>query len=467
MKGSRFLAKRLRWSRVLQTFGLAFVVGAGFVSSVAIGSASTSAASSTTSSTTAPPANESPPTISGSATVGQALSASTGSWSGGTPIRFAFEWKRCDSSGGACSTISGANSQTYSVVASDVGHTLRVAVTATNGAGTASQLSSSTAVVSQGPPVNTVAPKVSGTLSVGNTLHVSSGTWTGSRPIAVSYQWERCDSGGGNCGWISGATGPSYRIASADADHRLIVVVTGKNSIGSHQVVITAGNVGGGVPVNGSAPKVSGTLAVGSTLTVSSGSWSGTQPIAVSYQWERCDSGGGNCGWISGATGPSYRLASADAGHRLIVVVTARNSIGSHQVVVTAGNVGGTASGSVPVTAVSLPDRLIVDRVQFSPARIHSRAQPVVARFHVSDVGQGRPVSGALVYAVGVPFNRLSVQSEVQTGRDGWGEITFRVKPGFTLRRGNFVVLFVRARKPGGNVLAGVSTRRLVSVRVG
>ena len=66
-----------------------------------------------------------------------------------------------------------------------------------------------------------------------------------------------------------------------------------------------------------------------------------------------------------------------------------------------------------------------------------------------------------------MPFDRLSSESEVVTGTDGWATITFQVLPTFHLRRGNLVVVFVRARKPGGDVLAGVSARRLVSVRVG
>ena len=86
-------------------------------------------------------------------------------------------------------------------------------------------------------------------------------------------------------------------------------------------------------------------------------------------------------------------------------------------------------------------------------------------RFHVATTS-GACVSGALVYAVGVPFDRLSKESEVQTDSDGWATITFQVLPTFKLRSGNLVVVFVRARKGGENVLAGVSNRRLVSVRV-
>ena len=125
------------------------------------------------------------------------------------------------------------------------------------------------------------------------------------------------------------------------------------------------------------------------------------------------------------------------------------------------------AAAVVAVSSLSLPDRLVVDRLQFIPTRVRSRNEPLVARFHVSEINGRKPVSGALVYAVGVPFNRLSTAPEAKTGNDGWATITFRVLPSTSLRKGNLIVIFVRARRPGDKLLAGVSTRRLVSVRVG
>jgi hypothetical protein len=82
-------------------------------------------------------------------------------------------------------------------------------------------------------------------------------------------------------------------------------------------------------PLNTTSPSISGTAAVGSVLTASTGTWTGTTPITYSYQWQRCDKAGANCSSISGATASSYKLVSADAGSTLRVVVTAVNSVGS------------------------------------------------------------------------------------------------------------------------------------------
>ncbi|MDQ3380600.1 MAG: hypothetical protein M3546_09825, partial [Actinomycetota bacterium] len=99
---------------------------------------------------TTPPVNQSPPTVSGTAQVGQSLSTSTGTWSG-SPTSFAYQWRRCDSGGGACADLAGATASTYLVAAADIGSTLRARVTATNGAGSSSADSAATAVVAGAP----------------------------------------------------------------------------------------------------------------------------------------------------------------------------------------------------------------------------------------------------------------------------------------------------------------------------
>jgi hypothetical protein len=140
-----------------------------------------------------------------------------------------------------------------------------------------------------------------------------------------------------------------------------------------------------------------------------------------------------------------------------------RRRSGSATSVVTSN--GPPAGQCQPITRVSLPERLLLDSITYSPSQISSRSVPLVARFHVVST-KGYCVSGAIVQGLGVPFDRLSHEAEVTTDATGWAQITFQVLPTFQLRHGNLVVIFVRARKPGDNVLAGVSTRRLVSVRV-
>src|SRR5207245_951252 len=80
----------------------------------------------------APPANTSPPTIGGTAQVGQTLTANPGTWTGTAPITYSYLWQRCDGSGANCAST-GVATATYPLSSADVTHTLRVAVTATNG----------------------------------------------------------------------------------------------------------------------------------------------------------------------------------------------------------------------------------------------------------------------------------------------------------------------------------------------
>ena len=81
------------------------------------------------------PSNLSPPTISGSAVQGHTLTETHGLWSN-EPTSYTYQWEDCDSAGNNCSNIVGATGQTYTLTATDVGHTTRVQETASNAGGT-------------------------------------------------------------------------------------------------------------------------------------------------------------------------------------------------------------------------------------------------------------------------------------------------------------------------------------------
>jgi len=522
------------------------------------------------------PVNTAPPTVSGTAQLGQTLSSTTGAWSGDSPISYAFTWQRCNSSGASCSPISGATAQSYTIVAADVGSTLRVGISASNTAGNASATSSPTGVVGSGgtAPNPTTQPNPHGTAEAGQTVYVDNGTWSGTTPMTFTYQWERCNSGG-SCSNISGAANSSYGVTTADVGYRLRATVTATNGAGSASVAsnLTATVLAnGGAPAATKQPNPSGTAQVGATVTVDNGTWSGTAPLSFSYQWERCNASG-SCANIGGATKSSYVVTTADLGDRLRAKVTAANAAGSSSsesnltgtvtaavakpvsaakptitgsatvgssliasagawtgpqpinvalswlrcdtagahcqaisgatastytltsadagativLSVTATNAGGSTTAtsartatvttgpagvirlengklSIPVTSVSLPDRLVISGVKFTPNPVRSRGA-IQARFRITDT-KGYAVRGALVYALGLPYGWTSSETEVASGTDGYAYVTIRPTRNLPLGNGNALVVFVRARKQGDSIIAGVSTRRLVQVRV-
>jgi hypothetical protein len=99
----------------------------------------------------ASPASKNAPRISGRAQVGRRLSATKGSWSG-PPRTYGFQWLRCSTGGGSCSTIGGATHASYRLTKHDVGHRLRVRVTAANAVGRATATSRATSRVSAAKP---------------------------------------------------------------------------------------------------------------------------------------------------------------------------------------------------------------------------------------------------------------------------------------------------------------------------
>ena len=152
------------------------------------------------------------------------------------------------------------------------------------------------------PPVNTLAPAISGTPIVNNNLSVSTGTWTGIPAPTFTYQWKN---DGVN---IGGAVASLYTLTTSDAPHTLNCIVVGTNTSGtvtatSNSVAVTKTTLSytpvttgtQGTLYTGATPSTSGgtpgylysitagTVPTGTTLVPSTGVISGTPTSAAAF----------------------------------------------------------------------------------------------------------------------------------------------------------------------------------------
>jgi hypothetical protein len=250
-------------------------------------------------------------------------------------------------------------------------------------------------------------------------------------------------------------------------------------------------------PNNNTPPTISGDPSVGSTLTANPGTWNGSAPISFQYQWQICGASGENCGNIAGETDKTYKVRKGDEGNTIRVRVIANNADGSDTATsaatakvtaaatttpaattttaTTATQAQPQSNGcpklaagaqSVSVADVAAPARLLVTGFVASPSVITRSMDSFTVRFHVADTC-GQAVQGAQVYATAVPFGQVSIPGQQQTDANGDVTLQFHRLAGFPAARNQrLLVLFVRASKPGDPVLAGISTRRLISLPV-
>ena len=123
-------------------------------------------------------------------------------------------------------------------------------------------------------------------------------------------------------------------------------------------------------------------------------------------------------------------------------------------------------ASSVAVNDISSPARLQISSFASSPRTIYGNFRSFRVQVHVGDTC-GQAVQGANVYATAVPYNQVTIPRMQQTDANGNTTLQFNRLQGFpAARHQQLMVLFVRASKPGENVLAGISTRRLISLRV-
>jgi hypothetical protein len=333
----------------------------------------------------------------------------------------------------------------------------------------------------QAVPSNTAQPTITGSPAQGQTLTGTQGTWAND-PTSYSYQWVRCGTDGGaadgsDCAVIGGATTTAYVVGAGDVGFRLRLRVTASNSDGPNTAASNATNVVTAQqgPPNTQPPTITGQAVVDQTLTANPGTWTGTG-ITYTYAWSRCDTAGANCTAITGATATTYKLVDSDSGHTIRVKVTAKNASGENSVtsaqtaVVTGGAApptSGCPAGTGPINVANLapPARLSIGGQRITPAVVNRDTTVIRLSFRITAC-QGRSVVGALVYATPTPYQQFSA-TEQPTGADGRAVLTMRQLRYFPAsNQQQLLVVFVRARKGGEDVLGGVSSRRLVSFKV-
>ena len=281
--------------------------------------------SAATDEVTAAPAPNTPatgaPTISGTAQVGEALTANASGIAdadGLDNVSFSYQWLADDAA------IAGATGLTYTLVAADEGKAVKVEVTFTDDSGNDETLTSAaTSAVSAANIPATGAPTISGIARVGEVLTVDTSGMSdedGMESASFSFTW-------GASGYFR-ATGAvtEYTIQPDDKGKRVDVTAYFTDDKGNTEIVDSAPTsvveARSNSPATG-APTISGTAQVGETLTADASGIAdadGLSGATFSYQWIANDGSADTD--ISGATAATYTLAAAEEGKTVKVRVT-------------------------------------------------------------------------------------------------------------------------------------------------
>ena len=206
------------------------------------------------------------PTISGTAQVGETLTADTSGIAdedGLTNASFAYQWQ----ADGA--DISGATDSSYTLAVDDESKVISVKVSFSDDAGNEEEsTSAATAAVEAKPNTSaTGAPAISGTAQVGETLTADTSgieDADGLTNASFAYQWQADDVD------IAGATGSTYTLADADEGKAVSMKVSFTDDAGNAETLTSAATdaveAKPNSPATG-APTISGTAQVGETLT--------------------------------------------------------------------------------------------------------------------------------------------------------------------------------------------------------
>jgi outer membrane protein OmpA-like peptidoglycan-associated protein len=268
------------------------------------------ASATSTPETVGAPATIATASITGTAEIGDALSAVAAGVSGTPAPTATYRWY--DGS----TEIAGAYLSTYTVQSSDGGYSISVTITETNGVGApTSATSAGTADVPTQPSISTAS--ISGTAEVGHTLTAVAVGVSGTPSPTPSYQWYQGSTE------ISGANSSTYTVQNADVGESISVTITETNGVGTAASATSTGTADVTAQPSIASASITGTPEVGDTLTAVASGVGGTPTPTPSYQWYDGSTE------ISGATSPTYTVQLTDLGSSISVTITETNGVGT------------------------------------------------------------------------------------------------------------------------------------------
>ena len=291
------------------------------------------------------------PTISGTAQVGETLTADTSGIAdadGLTNASYTYQWVSND--GTSDSDIADAAASVYTLAAADVGKTIKVRVVFTDDAGNEESLTSAATseVVAAATPNSpaTGTPAITGTAQVGDSLTADTtgiADPDGLTNATFGYQWLADDAE------ISAATGSSYTLTSSEQGKTIKVRVAFTDDAGNAESLTSDATAAVAARPNSAAtgaPTISGTAQVGETLTAATSGIAGRRrnltKATFAYQWVAGESD------INGATGSSYTLTSSEQGKAIKVRVTFTDDAGNAESLTSAATAAVAAAPSPP-----------------------------------------------------------------------------------------------------------------------
>ena len=286
------------------------------------------------------------PTISGTAQVGETLTAGTSGVAdadGLSNVQYEYQWLADDAD------ISGATNATYTLADTDEGKAITVSISFTDDAGNEETLTSAATGAVDARPNSpaTGAPTITGTAQVGETLTANTSGIAdadGLSNVQYEYQWLADDAD------ISGATNATYTLADTDEGKAITVSISFTDDAGNEETLTSAAT--GAVdarpnsPATG-APTIAGTAQVGQTVTADTSGIADADGLAnatFSFQWLADDTD------IAGAIGLTYTLTNSEESKAITVQVSFTDDAGNEETLTSAATdvVAGTQPTEPP-----------------------------------------------------------------------------------------------------------------------